>query len=45
MLCLVGPPGFYFWIFYSSIQFVILLSPYLSYLCFNSFLHLDLYLL
>ena len=39
----VGPTGVYLLdFFYSSIQFCLLLSPYL---CFISFLHLDLYVL
>ena len=39
----VGPTGVYLLDFFSSgIQFYLLLSPYL---CFNSFLHLDLYVL
>ena len=39
---LSGPPGFNCWIFCSGIQFYVLLIPYL---CFNSFLYLDLYVL
>ena len=38
LLLLSGPPGFDF--FCSGIQFYVLLSPYL---CFISFLYLDLY--
>ena len=38
---LSGPPGFTCWIsFAEGIQFYLLLSPYL---CFISFLYLDLY--
>ena len=40
---LSGPPGFTFWISLGlTIQFYLLLSPYL---CFISFLYLDLYVL
>ena len=41
--CLSGPPGFTCWIFFAAVvKFYLLLSPYL---CFISFLHLDLYVL
>ena len=41
--CLSGPPGFTCWISFAPVvQFYLLLSPYL---CFISFLYLDLYVL
>ena len=40
---LSGPPGFTCWIFFAPVfSFFLLLSPYL---CFISFLYLDLYVL
>ena len=44
LCCLSGPPGFTCWIFFFApvVPFYLLLSPYL---CFISFLYLDLYVL
>ena len=43
LCCLLGPPGFTCWISFAPVvQFYLLLSPYL---CYISFLHLDLYVL